>query len=257
MFDSHCHLDDESFDADRDEVLAQAAEAGVSDILIPAIRPATFDGLLGVVARGGPVRLHAALGFHPQTVPNLSAAERAAIAQLPRILQDARAVAVGECGLDGPTGCIEDQEQLFRAQIRVARDVRLPLVVHAFRTHEAVLRILRDERAHEVGGVIHSFSGGVALIGRYVDLGFVLSFAGAVTWERAKKPVSAAAAVPDEALLVETDAPDQSPQTRRGQRNAPAAVGEVVASLAHIRGQTVQHMAALTLANAQRLFRLA
>lgn len=256
MFDSHCHLDDESFDADRDAVLAEAAAAGVSDILIPAIRPATFADLLAVVNRGGPVRLHLALGFHPQTVPNLSETERAAIVDLPRMLQEARAVAVGECGLDGPTGGLQEQERLFRAQVRIARNLHLPLVVHAFRTHEEVMRVLREERAHEVGGVIHSFSGGAGLVQRYIDLGFAISFAGAVTWERAKKPVAAAACVPDEALLVETDAPDQSPRTRRGQRNAPAALAEVVAAVAHIRGQTVEHVKRLTQMNAQHVFRL-
>ena len=94
------------------------------------------------------------------------------------------------------------------------------------------------------------------MVNRYIDLGFALSFAGAVTWERAKKPVAAAACVPDAALLVETDAPDQSPRTRRGQRNAPAALAEVVATLAVIRGQTVEHVKRLTLTNAQRVFRL-
>lgn len=202
------------------------------------------------------MRLHLALGFHPQVVPELSEAELSAVKTLPLRLQDSHSVAVGECGLDGPTGYIDQQEQLFRAQIRIARDLSLPLIVHAFRTHEAVLRILKDERASEVGGVIHSYSGGATLVPRYIDLGFALSFAGSVTWPKAHKPTAAAACVPDHFLLVETDAPDQSPLTLRGKRNEPGSVAEVISSLSLIRGQSPQFTQQLTTANARRIFRI-
>ena len=256
MFDTHCHLDDAKFDHDRPATLQRAFLAGVTDILVPAIRPATFDNLIHIVASTSPVRLHLALGFHPQVVPELSDVETLALNTLPQRLHDSRAVAVGECGLDGPTGHKELQEQLFRAQIRIARDLSLPLIVHAFRTHEAVLRILKEERANDVGGVIHSYSGGATLVPRYVDLGFALSFAGSVTWPRALKPIAAAACVPDHLLLAETDAPDQSPQSLRGKRNEPASVAEVIHALSAIRGQTLQHLQQLTTDNARRIFRI-
>ncbi|MDX2021466.1 MAG: TatD family hydrolase [Deltaproteobacteria bacterium] len=256
MFDTHCHLDDESYDADRAAVLARAAAAGVTDVLVPAIRPSTFGALIEKMAIPSPVRLHLALGFHPQVVPDLTPGEWDALNDLSAALVRHKAVAVGECGLDGPTGHIEAQDRLFRAHIRIARNLRLPLIVHAFRTHEPVLRALKEERAHEVGGVIHSFSGSPPLVARYVDLGFALSFAGAVTWPRAKRPLAAAAVVPEHALLAETDGPDQSPSRLRGQRNEPAAVSDVVAALAQLRGQPVQDVARKLQSNAERIFRL-
>lgn len=256
MFDTHCHLDDAKFDSDRPATLQRAFLAGVTDIIIPSIRPATFDNLIRIISSTSPVRLHLALGFHPQVVPELSDTEILEMKSLPQRLHDNRAVAVGECGLDGPTGHIDVQEQIFRAQIRIARELSLPLIVHAFRTHEAVLRILKDERANDVGGVIHSYSGGANLVPRYVDLGFALSFAGSVTWPRALKPVAAAACVPEHFLLAETDAPDQSPQSLRGKRNEPGSVVEVIQSLCAIRGQSLQNLQKLTTDNARRVFKI-
>jgi TatD DNase family protein len=256
MFDSHCHLDDAKFDDDRPATLQRAFVAGVTDILVPAIRPATFDKLIGIMSSPTPVRLHLALGFHPQVVPSLSEHELLSMKSLPQRLSESGAVAVGECGLDGPTGHMDLQEQIFRDQIRIARALSLPLVVHAFRTHEAVLAILKNEQANKVGGVIHSYSGGASLVSRYVDLGFALSFGGSVTWPRALKPIAAAACVPHQWLMAETDAPDQSPQSLRGKRNEPASVGEVIASLAMIQQQPLQHLQRLTTDNARRIFRL-
>src|SRR6185312_7924285 len=113
--------------------------------------------------------------------------------------------------------------------IRAARAVNRPLVVHVLHAHDAAPRILREERAADVGGVMHSYSGGVDLVGVYRDLGFAFSFAGPVTYANARRPIEAARAVPDELLLAETDAPDQAPATRRGGRSEPAFLPEIVA----------------------------
>jgi TatD DNase family protein len=259
VFDTHCHLDLPVFEHDRDEVLARAKAAGVHDILVPAIRPSTWAALAALPARhpDGP-RLHLAFGIHPQIVPDLGDDERAAVATLPNVIEAARAagvsvVAIGECGLDGATGALDEQERLFRAQIAVARELRLPLVVHVLRAHDAAPRILADARASEVGGIIHSYSGSVDLVARYRDLGFHMSFAGPVTYKNARKPVEAARAVPDDRLLAETDAPDQSPEPHRGGRCEPAFVREVVAGLAAARGSDFATMDALTTENAGKL----
>jgi TatD DNase family protein len=251
VIDTHCHLDVAAFDADRAEVLARAAAAGVTGILVPAIRPRTWPALATLAS--GPVRV--ALGIHPQIVPELAPDELAdklidadAIA---RAVVDAGACAVGECGLDGGTAARELQEQLLRAHVRAARAVNRPLVIHVLRAHDAAPRILREERAHEVGGVLHSYSGGADLVPVYRDLGMCFSFAGPVTYPNARKPLEAARAVPDELLLAETDAPDQSP---RGGRNEPAYVADVIAALAAARGVPALAIAALTTANARRLF---
>ena len=247
MIDTHCHLDVPAFDADRAEVVARATAAGVTGILVPAIRPRTWEALIAMA--GGPVRI--ALGIHPQIVPELDPAELLDADAIAKAVLDAGACAVGECGLDGATGERELQEQLLRAHVRAARAVKKPLVIHVLRAHDAAPRILREERAGDVGGVMHSYSGGADLVSVYRDLGMSFSFAGPVAYPNVRRPVEAARAVPDELLLAETDAPDQSP---RGGRSEPAYIADIVAALAAARGVSVEAMAALTKNNACRLF---
>jgi TatD DNase family protein len=219
----------------------------VTGILIPAIRPATWPALRALAAAHPVLRF--AIGVHPQFVPDEALLEPDAIARAAD-----GAVAIGECGLDGATADLAKQEAVFRAHIRAARSRRLPLVVHVLRAHDAAPRILREERAHEVGGVLHSYSGGAALVPVYRDLGFAFSFAGPVTFPNARKPIEAARAVDDALLLVETDSPDQSPDGHRGARNEPARLVAVVAALAAARARSPADLAALTAANATRIF---
>ena len=251
MIDTHCHLDTDAFDADRDAVIARATAAGVEGMLVPAIRPRTWQALAALCEKHRSLRF--AVGIHPQIVPELEADEACDERRLVEASRDA--VAIGECGLDGATAERERQEQIFRAHIRAAREVHKPLVVHVLRAHDAAPRILREERAHEVGGVLHSYSGGAELVSVYRDLGFAFSFAGPVTYANARKPIEAARLVPDELLLAETDAPDQAPQAHRGNRSEPAFVADVIAGLAVARGVTADEVARLTSANARRIFR--
>jgi TatD DNase family protein len=252
MIDSHCHLDVDAFDADRAEVIARARSAGVTGILVPAIRPRTWAPLVELVHREPLLRV--ALGVRPQIVPELDAGERALdVDGLCAAIDRAGARAVGECGLDGGTGERELQEQLFRLHIRAANQLGLPLVVHVLRAHDVAPRILREERC--AGGVMHSYSGGAQLVGVYRDLGFAFSFAGPVTYPNSRKPVEAARVVPRELLLAETDAPDQAPAARRGQRCEPAFLLDVIAGLAAARGEPIEAIAALTTETAKRLLR--
>jgi TatD DNase family protein len=290
LIDSHCHLDVEAFDHDRDDVLARAWAAGVTGILVPAIRPRTWSRVIALASRPAAARrmsmaaisaavsadaadrvtmngatekagesrviVWIALGIHPQVVPELDADELSG--DLAARIADAAvavgAVAIGECGLDGATADHALQETILRAHIRAARETRLPLVLHVLRTHDIAPRILRDERAHEVGGIMHSYSGGAELVSVYRDLGMAFSFAGPITYENARRPVEAARAVPDELLLAETDAPDQSPAEHRGDRNEPSFLPSVIAGLATARDSTPEAIATLTTANARRLF---
>ena len=258
MIDSHCHLDVAAFDGDRAQVLARAAAAGIRGILVPAIRPATWSALTALPAAHPGAPLALALGVHPQVVPALAPAERPLVADLAAALAAARTpavVAIGECGLDGATPDRPTQERVFRAHVRAARDLGLPLVVHALRAHDAVVRVLREEGAAAVGGVLHSYSGPPELVPVYRELGFAFSFAGAVTRANARRPLAAARAVPDELLLCETDAPDQAPGPRGGHdRSEPAMVSQIVAALARLRDRPVAEVAALTAANARRVF---
>jgi TatD DNase family protein len=254
VIDTHCHLDLAAFDADRDDVLARAAAAGVTGVVVPAIRPRTWQPLRELAARQPMLRI--ALGIHPQVVPEL---ERGEVSNdfadtLARAIEDSGAVAVGETGLDGETGDRKLQELLFRAHIRAARAIKRPLIIHVLRAHDAAPRILREERAQEVGGVMHSYSGGAHLVPVYRALGLHFSFAGPVTYPNARKPIAAAAAVPAELLLAETDAPDQAPAIHRGKRSEPAFVADVIAGLAAARGASARDIAELTATNARRLF---
>ncbi len=251
MIDSHCHLDVPAFDGDRDAAIERALAAGVVGMLVPAIRPRTWAAL-AALARP---HLRFALGVHPQIVPELEPGERGDLEdQIARAVIEHGAAAVGECGLDGGTGERALQEAIFRAHVRAARAVQRPLVVHVLRAHDAAPRILREERAHEVGGVLHSYSGGAELVAMYRDLGMAFSFAGPVTYDNARRPIEAARAVPAELLLAETDAPDQAPAPYRGGRSEPAYLPAVIAGLAAARGADPAEIAALTAANARRLF---
>lgn len=255
MIDTHCHLDVAAFDGDRDEVLGRAARVGVQGVLVPAIRPATWPGLVELGRAQPLVRI--AFGVHPQIVPKLSAGEADdLVAQIVRATVDAGplAVAVGECGLDGATGEQARQEELLRAHVRAARELGKPLLLHVLRAHDVAPRILREERAHEVGGVMHSYSGSPELVGVYRDLGMAFSFAGPVTYANAKKPIAAVRVVPDELLLAETDAPDQTPAPHKGKRCEPAFVLDVIDGLAAARETTPSRIAELTAANARRRF---
>ena len=265
MIDTHCHLDLDAFDADRDAVIARATAAGVTGMLVPAVRPRTWGALLALAAHHAGAGLRVALGIHPQVVPALASGEPgsghdatldidALAEQIATACAGADVVAVGECGLDGGTGHLAAQERILRAHVRAARVVRKPLVIHVLRAHDLAPRVLREERADECGGVLHSYSGGVDLVPVYAAMDLYFSLAGPVTYANARRPVEAARAIAADRLLVETDAPDQAPVPHRGGRSEPAFVGAVLAGIAAARGADASELAALTTANAKRLF---
>lgn len=243
MIDSHCHLDLAAFDADRDAVLARATAAGVTGILVPAVRPSTWGAVIEL--RSAVVRI--ALGIHPQVVPELAPSEAITAESLAEAARAAGAVAIGETGLDGGTADHATQEALFRLHLRAARLADLPVVIHVLRAHDRAPQLLREEGP--VTGVMHSYSGGAELVPIYRDLGLAFSFAGPVTYPNARRPLEAVRAVPPELLLAETDGPDQAPARYRGGRSEPAYVAEIVAALAALQP------AADTAANARRIFR--
>lgn len=252
MIDTHCHLDLAAFAHDRDAVVARALAAGVVGVVIPGIRPRTWDAVRAVARRHAAAGVRHALGIHPQIVPELSPDELAGDLGERLARAAAEGCAIGECGLDGGTGAHALQEQIFRAHLRAARATGKPLVIHVLRAHDAAPRILREDGP--VTGVLHSYSGGAGLVGVYRDLGMAFSFAGPVTYANARRPIAAARAIPDDLLLAETDAPDQAPAPHRGGRSEPAFVAAVIAGLAAARGTTPEAIAALTTANARRIF---
>ncbi|WP_373048901.1 TatD family hydrolase [Vulgatibacter sp.] len=258
LFDTHCHLDRPEFDADRDALLTRARAAGVGHVLVPAIGPAWWDGLLALVEQGGG-HLSCGLGIHPQEIPTLDPADDdRSIRRLGDLLEAGHAVAVGECGLDAPTaengGSMERQVRLLEAQLGLARDLELPVILHVFRCQGEAVRVLERFGKLPAGGVLHSYSGSAELVKRWSRLDLHFSFTGPVTFERSRRIHEAARAVPADRLLLESDAPDQPPAGHRGERNEPAFLPEVARALAALRGEDAEELAARTTLNARRLF---
>jgi len=249
MFDSHCHLDVAEFDADRSAVLARARQAGVKAQLLPAIEAATWPKLRALCASEADLR--PAYGLHPVF---LARHRPEHLDQLEAWLADGDAVAVGECGLDYfvPDFDAEAQRFYFRRQLELARDHDLPVVVHARRALDEVIALLR--RVGGLRGVVHSFSGSEEQARQLFKLGFCLGIGGPVTYERAQRLRRIVTAMPLEHLLLETDAPDQPDATHRGERNEPARLAIVRDCIAALRRIEPAMLAAITQANAERLF---
>ncbi len=258
MIDTHCHLDGPVFDGDREEVLLRAHAAGVTDVVVPGVEPAGWGRLLDLCA--GRPGLHAALGIHPQALAGLPAAgDDRHLADLEVLLARGGAVAVGECGLDGPSAGegvpLDRQRAVLRGHLAIARRCGLPVLLHSLRAHDAMLEELERDGL-PAGGVLHSFSGSAEQVPPFAALGLHFSFAGPVTFEGARRPVAAARAVPADRLLVETDAPDQTPHPHRGTRNEPSHLPLVLAAVARAVGTSPGELDHLTTGNARRLLRL-
>jgi len=263
VIDTHCHLDAPDFDADRAEVLARARAAGVTDVVIPATGPARWAALLQLAARTP--GLHAGLGIHPQLLPEVDPREDdRMLADLDVALGAAirapgqRVVCVGECGLDGGSVALgastDRQVRVLEGQLALARRHGLPVSLHMLRAADPLLAVL-ERGGLPAGGVLHSFSGSAEQVAPFARLGLHFAFAGPVTYQKARRPLLAARAVPPDRLLLETDAPDQTPRPYRG-RCEPAFLAEVRDALAAALGTTAAEVDALTTTNAQRLFRL-
>lgn len=262
MIDTHCHLDRSAFDADRAEVLARARAAGVAEIVVPAIGPDGWERLrTWALATPG---VHFALGIHPQLLPELDPREDdRRLADLDAALALGGAVGVGECGLDGPCAepgagrfpaPMERQRAVLGGHLELARKHALPVLLHCLRAHPVLLPLLEQAKLPR-GGLLHSYSGSAADVPRYAAAGMGFSFAGPVTYERARRPLDAARAVPRDRLFLETDAPDQTPRPHHG-RNEPAYLPGIAAAVAAALGIGAGEVEAITTANARALFRL-
>ena len=202
--------------------------------------------------------IYGAAGLHPWWVARwLEANPDAELSdQLTPFFAHPHCVAVGECGLDGAIDtALSQQQPLFERQLQLANDCKLPVIIHVRKAHNAVLQLLKRIRPAR-GGVIHGFSGSVELALDYWRLGFRLGIGGAITYRRARKTRTAAAALPLDALLLETDAPDMPLADRQGKPNSPAYLPEVAHCLAELRGQSLRDIALQTSHNAQQLFGL-
>jgi TatD DNase family protein len=255
VIDSHCHIDMPQFDADRADVVARARAAGVETMLIVG-GVDEEQGHRRALRAADELGLPASAGIHPHEA---RLATEETYDELRTLALEGHIVALGELGLDfhydhSPR---DVQREVFRRQLRLAREVGLPVIIHAREADEETCAILEEEQAGETGGVIHCFTGGHELARRALALGFYVSFSGIVAFPRAEVIQEVARTVPEDRLLIETDAPFLAPPPHRGQRNEPAFVVDVARFVARLRGVPLEAVGAAAAANFPRLFALA
>lgn len=247
--------------AGREDALARARQVGVTGLMLAGVDADDWRAAVEVQRRHRACAI--SYGVHPQVVPEVTAQEAdRQIEELGRALRGEgwpRPQAVGEIGLDRATPerieAFEAQRRVFREQLALAREHDLPVLLHILRAHGPALEILRRDGVPAAGGVVHSYSGSAELVRHYVDLGLHISFAGYVTRPNARRVRAAVPAVPEDRLLVETDAPDQTPLPHVGP-NEPAWLPSIIEAVAALRGVDPEVVAARTAANARRLYRV-
>jgi TatD DNase family protein len=251
LFDTHCHLDVEEFADDRQQVLQRARAAGVSRLIIPGIHAAGWPQLVELCR--DEAGLYSALGLHPIYLEQHRTEDADALAEW---VEKYQPLAIGEIGLDYYIQDLdrERQQQLFEAQLVIAREANLPVLLHVRKAHDQVLATLRRLRIR--GGIAHAFSGSLQQAEQYMELGFKLGFGGMLTYERSSKLRRLAKTLPISAIVLETDAPDMTPAAHHGERNSPEYLPEVLSSLAEIRDESPECLAQQTTANAKELFGL-
>lgn len=251
LFDTHCHIDLDDFASDRVAVLEAARQAGVRDLLIPAVQRSTWPALLTLCAPEE--HLFPALGLHPVYLDHHA---RADIDALSEAVETSRPVAVGEIGLDYQIETLDrDRQQFFlEGQLAVAEAHRLPVVLHVRKAHDAMLNTLK--RFDLPGGFCHAFNGSLQQAQRYMEMGFCLGFGGMLTFERSNHLRRLAGDLPIEALVLETDAPDMTVASHRYERNSPEYLPEVLATLANLRDEDAEALAEATTRNARRVLGL-
>jgi len=256
LIDSHAHLDMSRFDADRDEVIGRASEAGVTRVINVGIDLASSQKAIETAQRY-PVIL-AAVGIHPQEVKNISENEIGTLADLAR---KSAVVAIGEIGLDFYRDYAPHEQQIkaLKLQLALADEANLPVIIHCRQAEQETITILTEWRAKHSSssrppGVIHCFNGSLKLAKKYLQLGFYISLGAYIGYPSSRTFREVVKQLPLDRLLIETDCPFLPPQSRQGQRNEPAYVVETAKELANIKGMSLEGVAALTSANAERLF---
>lgn len=252
LFDTHAHYDAEQFDPDRDEILAGLPGRGVSLVVNPGCDIPSSRAAVALAERYP--FLYAAVGYHPE---NCGPWREEELEDLRQMAKHPKVVAIGEIGLDyyweeNPPK--ELQQQVFRAQMALAEELDLPVIVHDREAHGDSLAVVRE--FPRVRGVFHCFSGSAEMAGELVRLGWLISFTGVLTYKNARRAVEAARAVPLERIMIETDSPYMAPVPHRGTRNDSGYVRYVCERLAEIKGVPPADCAAITLETGKRFFRI-
>ena len=253
LFDTHAHMDDQAFDADREELLSSLPGAGIGLLMNPGCSLESSRNAAALAAQYD--WMYAAVGSHPDVADEVNEAVLEEYRELCKLYPE-KIKAIGEIGLDYHYEDIprELQKKAFIAQMELARELDLPVVVHERDAHEDGLAIVKA--FPEVKGVFHCFSGSAELARQLTDLGWYIGFTGVLTFKNARRAIEAAQAIPLERIVIETDCPYMSPEPFRGKRNDPGKVYRMAEKLAEIRGISVEEAQAITLENGKRLYRI-
>ncbi|KGA96456.1 hydrolase TatD [Alkalihalobacillus alcalophilus ATCC 27647 = CGMCC 1.3604] len=253
LFDTHVHLNADQFDDDLEEVIQRAEEAGVKEMVVVGFDEKTINRALKLIEKYE--QLYAAVGWHPVDAIDMTEDH---LKWLEELAAHPKVVALGEMGLDyhWDKSPKEIQKQVFRQQIALAKKVQLPIIIHNRDADQDVVDILREEKAEEVGGIMHCFGGSVEIATQCLDMNFYISLGGPVTFKNAKRPKLIAKEVPLERLLIETDCPYLAPHPFRGKRNEPAYVELVAKEIAELREMSLEEIALQTRENAKKLFKI-
>ncbi len=252
IFDTHAHMDDRAFDADRSALLAQLPAQGIALIMNPGC---SLDSSRAAVALAGQYDyLYAAVGSHPDAADEVNEETLAQYRLLAR--SSAKVRAIGEIGLDYHYEDIprEIQQRAFRAQMALAQELKLPVIVHEREAHEDGMKIV--EEFPDVTGVFHCYSGSLEMAKVLIRRGWYIGFGGVLTFKNARKAVEVAAQIPLERIVLETDCPYMSPEPFRGRRNVPGRLHPVAEKLAQLRGVSVAEIENITLENGKKLYRI-
>jgi TatD DNase family protein len=251
LIDTHAHLQWRAFDKDREQVIERAFTAGLSAIVnigydLNASREA-------VRIADSHDRIYAVVGVHPHNAKTMSTDT---LESLRELAQDSKVVAIGEIGLDYYRNLSPQaqQKEAFEQQIRLAKDLKLPIVVHDREAHDDILETL-SHFGKDITGILHCFSGNEEMAKGCVQLGYLISIAGPVTFPNARRLHDLVRRLPEESLVLETDCPFLSPQSRRGSRNEPMFILETAHKVAELRGMQVRELADLTSRNARRMLK--
>jgi TatD DNase family protein len=252
LFDTHCHIDFGQFDADRDEVFTRMQQAGVERIVAVSVELNQAASLTALAEERDNVWF--SVGSHP----NHEEQEEPTVEQICALANHPRCVAIGETGMDFFRQHVEPeiQEVRFRTHIRAAISCGKPVIVHMREADEVTIQVMREEGVADCGGIMHCFSSTWDIARQALDMGMCIAFSGNVTYKRNEELRDVARQVPDENLLIETDAPYLAPVPHRGKRNEPTYVRDVAACIAEVRGVNLETLATMTTKNALRRFNI-
>lgn len=254
IFDTHSHYDDEAFDEDREELLSGFVARGVGNVVTVGADIATSKAALDLSDSHDSI--YAAIGVHPNEVGQMSEAD---LDWLRQHASDPKVVAIGEIGLDyywkEPDPDV--QKVWFERQIALAKEVKLPVIYHSREAAEDTMKIIRDTKAYDCGGVIHCYSYSKELAVEYVKMGFFIGVGGVVTFKNGRKLKETVEAIPIESIVLETDCPYLAPEPNRGKRNDSSNLVYVVEEIARLKQMDPEEVIAITESNAKRLYRLA